>query len=277
MNESEIRQKIAEAAKKVRDTKPLAPSITNTVTVNFVANAQIASGGSAAMVYLPDEGEFIAQVGDAVYINVGTLFPIYAETLPRTARTLHENKKNWVLDPVAIGIGSLRTELLRGFKQYPPTIVRGNASEIIALAKLWGIETAATSKGPSGVDSVDDVASAKSAAMALAKFIGGAVAVSGKTDFVTDGRICAYSEGGSHFMEKITGAGCSLGGVCAVFAAVTDPFTAALSATQLYNLAGKRAEAKSDAPASFQANFIDEVYKATPKDIAQNPCRFEEN
>ncbi len=276
MNETDIRKKIAEAAKKVRETKPLAPSITNTVTVNFVANAQIASGGSAAMVYLPDEGACVATIGGAVYINMGTLFPFYAETLPRTARTLHELKKNWVLDPVGIGIGSLRSELIRGFKQYPPTIIRGNASEIIAVAKLWGIETDASSKGPSGVDSVDDVESAEKAAMALARFIGGAVAVSGKTDLVTDGKICAYSEGGSHFMEKITGAGCSLGGVCAVFASVADPFTAALSATQLYNLAGKRAEAKSQAPASFQMNFIDELYLARPEDIGANPCRFEE-
>lgn len=277
MNESEIRQKIAEAAKTVRETKPLAPSITNTVTINFVANAQLAAGGSAAMVYLPDEGECVANIGAAVYINMGTLFPVYAETLPRTVRTLHELKKKWVLDPVGIGIGSLRSELIRGFKHYPPAIIRGNASEIIAVAKLWGVLADSTSQGPSGVDSVDDVASARQAAMALATFTGGAVAVSGATDFVTDGKTCAYSEGGSHFMEKITGAGCSLGGVCAVFAAVADPFIAALSATQLYNLAGKRAEAKSDAPASFQVNFIDELYRASAEDIAANPCRFECN
>ena len=275
MNETEIRQKIVEAAKKVRETKPLAPSITNTVTVNFVANAQIACGGSAAMVYLPDEGEFVAKIGGAVYINMGTLLPVYADTLPRTARTLHELKKHWVLDPVGIGIGSLRSDLLRGFKKYPPAIIRGNASEIIALAKLWDIEKESASKGPSGVDSIDDVASAINAAMELAAFTGGAVAVSGKTDLVTDGKICAWSQGGSHFMEKITGAGCSLGGVCAVYAAVTDPFTAALAASQHYNLAGKRAEEKSNAPASFQVNFIDELYRASPEDIGANPCRFE--
>ena len=107
---------------------------------------------------------------------------------------------------------------------------------------------------------MDDVASAKSAAMALAKFIGGAVAVSGKTDFVTDGRICAYSEGGSHFMEKITGAGCSLGGVICVYANVATPFAAALTGTVVYNEAAKKAEAKSRGPASFMQNFIDEIY-----------------
>lgn len=57
------------------------PSITNTVTINLVANTQLAAGGSAAMVYLPDEGEAMAQAGEALYINMGTIFPIYEETL----------------------------------------------------------------------------------------------------------------------------------------------------------------------------------------------------
>lgn len=270
MTEKEIRANIAAAVSQVRKTTPLAPSITNTVTINFVANAQLAAGGSAAMVYLPDEGERVAEIGGAVYINMGTLFPIYEETLPRTAKKLAALKKNWVLDPVGLGIGSLRTKLVSGFKENPPSIIRGNASEIIAVAKLWGIAEDASSDGPKGVDSVDTVFSAEPAAQALARFIGGAVAVSGKEDLVTDGTHVVYSRGGSHFMEKITGAGCSLGGVCAVYACVTEPFIAALAATQLYNVAGKRAEAISDAPGSFQVAFIDELYKASPEDIAGN-------
>jgi len=277
MTEDLIKSKIAEAVQKVREQKPLAPSITNTVTVNFVANAQIAVGGSAAMVYLPDEGEFVSEIGGAVYVNAGTMFPIYEETLPRTAKRLFELKKQWSLDPVGIGIGSLRTKLLKGFKDFPPSIVRGNASEIIALSRLWGIE-AASSSGPKGVDTVDSVSDAEKAAKALASFInqkrgglGGAVTVSGVEDFVTDGTIGVYSKGGSHFMEKITGAGCSLGGVCAVYACVAEPFIAALTATQIYNLAGKRAEKKVKAPASFQTAFLDELYLASPKDVANNP------
>ena len=81
-----------------------------------------------------------------------------------------------------------------------------------------------------GVDSTDTVNAAKAAAAALAKWTGGAVAVSGETDLVTDGTVFAYSKGGSHFMEKVTGSGCSLGGVAAVYAAAASPFIAALTA-----------------------------------------------
>lgn len=276
LNHENIKKQIIETVKIVKDTNPMAGSITNTVTINFVANAQLAAGGSAAMVYLPDEGEFLALAGGATYINVGTLFPIYEETLPLTAKTLFDNQKPWVLDPVAIGIGSLRTKLLLNFKEYKPSVIRGNASEIIALAGLWGLEGGSGESKVRGVDSTDEVFKAKGAAVALAKWTGGAVAVSGETDLVTDGKILAYSHGGSHFMEKITGSGCSLGGVIAVYLTASSPFIAALTGTAVYNLAGKRAAEKTNALGSFQVHFLDELYKATGEDIAENPFEIEE-
>ena len=275
-SKEEIRKQIIEAVKKVKETNPMAGSITNTVTINFVANAQLAVGGSAAMVYLPDEGEFLAAAGGATYINVGTLLPVYEDTLPRTAKALHEAGKPWVLDPVAIGIGELRTNLLKQFKEYKPSVIRGNASEVIALAGLWELDGGSGSSNVRGVDSTDTVTAAKNAAVALAKYTGGAVAVSGKTDLVTDGETVVYSKGGSHFMEKITGCGCSLGGVVAVYATAASPFIAALTATNVYNLAGSRAEAKVNAPGSFYVQFIDELYLASPEEIADNPIEIEE-
>lgn len=275
MNKETIRQRLIQAAQQVREKKPLAPSITNSVTIEFVANAQLAVGGSAAMVYLPDEGEFIARTGSAVYLNVGTLFPVYEQTLPRLAQALQESGTPWVLDPVAIGIGELRTHLLRDLKPYRPSIIRGNASEILVLAGLWELEGFTGSTNTRGVDTADPVAAARQAAVALARHTGGAVAVSGETDLVTDGTTLAWSQGGSPMMERITGCGCSLGGVAAVYAGVTDPFTAALAATNVYNLAGARAEQTSPGPGSFRANFLDQLYLATPEDIADNPFTLE--
>lgn len=271
-----IQSEMIQAVETVKRTNPMAGSITNTVTINFVANAQLAVGGSAAMVYLPDEAEFLAGAGGATYINVGTLFPIYEETLPCAAKVLHEAGKPWVLDPVAVGIGSLRTQLLQQFKDYKPTIIRGNASEIIALAGLWELDGGTSESNVRGVDSTDSVHAAKTAAIALAKWTGGAVAVSGETDLITDGKLMAISYGGSYFMEKITGAGCSLGGVVAVYATASSPFIAALTATAVYNVAAKRAELKVDGPGSFQVQFLDELYKATPEEIANNPFEIEE-
>lgn len=276
MDKKEIQRQIADAVRAVKAGNPMAGSVTNSVTINFVANAQLAVGGSAAMVYLPDEGEFLALAGGATYINMGTLLPVYEQTLPRTAKALHEAGKPWVLDPVAIGIGSMRTELLRQFKPWKPSVIRGNASEIIGLAALWELDTAAAAGGTRGVDATDSVDAARSAAVALARWTGGAVAVSGVTDLVTDGRIVVRSHGGSHFMEKVTGCGCSLGGVVAVYATAASPLIAALTGTAVYNLAGARAEAKVQGPGSFQVQFLDELYLATPEEIAENPFEIEE-
>ncbi len=276
INKEEIQNQVIQTVETVRRTNPIAGSVTNTVTINFVANAQLAIGGSAAMVYLPDEGEFLAKSGAATYINVGTLLPIYEQTLPHIVKVLQETDKPWVLDPVAVGIGSLRTQLLREFKEYKPDVIRGNASEIIALAGLWGLEGGTDLSNVRGVDSTDLVITAKTAAVALSKWTGGAVAVSGKTDLITDGHIIIFSHGGSHFMKKITGSGCSLGGVVAVYATAASPFIAALTATAVYNLAGSRAENKADGPGNFQVQFLDELYKATALDIANNPFEIEE-
>lgn len=275
-SKKEIQDRIIQAVETVKRTNPMAGSITNSVTINLVANTQLAVGGAAAMVYMPDEGEFLAKAGGATYINVGTLLPIYEQTLPLTAKTLHEANKPWVLDPVAIGIGSLRTQLLRQFKEYKPAIIRGNPSEIMALAGLWGLDGGTKQSNVRGVDSTDSVSDAKDAAIALAKWTGGAVAVSGITDLVTDGSVIAFSHGGSHFLEKITGAGCALGGVIAVYATAASPFIAALAGTAVFNLAGARAEKKADGPGSFQVHFIDELYNASPENIANNPFEVED-
>lgn len=137
LTEAMIRKQVAEAAEKARQTTPLAGSITNFVTVDFVANAQLAVGGSAAMVYLPDEARSLVRLGSSFYINVGTLLPVYAESVPAAMDEAAATDKPWVLDPVALGIGTLRTELLQHARSCHPAVIRGNASEIIALADLW--------------------------------------------------------------------------------------------------------------------------------------------
>ncbi|WP_124061441.1 hydroxyethylthiazole kinase [Gordonibacter sp. Marseille-P4307] len=276
MTRSELALRVAETVEKTKASCPLAGSITNAVTVNLVANAQLAVGGSAAMVNFADEAEGLIEVGGAFYVNMGALFPVHAESIPKAARAACDRGKTLVLDPVGIGLGEVRTRILLDLKSTRPLVVRGNASEIIALSRLWELELSAGGAGPRGVDASDEVEDALPAALALARFTGGAVAVSGAIDLVTDGSRIVRCGGGSPLMTKVTGMGCSLGGVVAVYAAQADPFTAALTGVLAYNRAGRRAEAIADAPSSFQAAFIDELYRATGKDVAAQPFELEE-
>lgn len=266
--------RVAAAVQAVREANPLAGSVTNGVTMEFVANAQLAAGGSAAMVYLPDEAEYLVEASGAFYVNMGTLMPVYEETIPAATRKAVALGRPWVLDPVGIGIGSLRGRLLADMAACPPSIIRGNASEILALAALWGLSD---EQGcVRGVDATDEVAAARTAAVELARWTRGAVAVSGEEDLVTDGHTVATCRGGSPLMEKVTGFGCSLGGVMAVHAASADPFTAALASVLLYNLAGSRAAGAAQAPASFKAAFLDELYRADAMDVSGNHLSLQE-
>lgn len=274
-----IRTKIKQAVTDVHEQTPLAQSFTNFVTINLVANAQLAAGGTAAMSYLPDDVIATAEIAGSNYINVGTLLPFFKDALPEIAYKLHKNGKTWVLDPVAAGIGETRTAILESFRTYPPTIVRGNASEIIALDEIWGLADAAASSTPTtrpaGVETVDEVDTAVDAAKRVARHLAkrspvgkGAVAVSGTVDLVTDGERTFRLPGGSAMMTKITGAGCSLGGVTATYLAVSEPLVAAFSASLLYNRASEIAETKSDGPGSFQVALLDALWNVTADQVA---------
>ncbi|WP_291531750.1 hydroxyethylthiazole kinase [Bifidobacterium sp. UBA4282] len=277
-----LRARIAEAVHAVRDTTPLAQSFTNFVTINLVANAQLAVGGTAAMSYLPDDVLDIAAICGATYINVGTLLPFYKDALADIARGLHDQGKPWVLDPVAAGLGATRTAILESFRDVPPTVVRGNASEIIVLDRMWELSDMTADAGepttrPAGVESADEVESAMPAARRIARHLAahsndgqGAVAVSGAVDFVTDGTRGYRLPGGSALMTKITGAGCSLGGVVGTYLAVADPLTAAMAASLHFNRAGEIAEAAAHGPGSFQTEFLDALWNVTAEQIAES-------
>lgn len=277
-----LRRRIGDAVRAVRTRTPLAQSFTNFVTINLVANAQLAAGGSAAMSLLPDDILDLASLAESTYINVGTLLPFYPDALGKIASSLHAMGHHWVLDPVAAGIGTTRTGILTSFRDNPPTIVRANASEILALHAMWHLGQATTndqsSNRPAGVESVDTVDAARSAAIDLARFMAAsspdgtaAVAVSGASDLVTDGEHTYHLTGGSAMMTKITGAGCSLGGVMATYLSVSDPLTAALAASALFNRAAEHAQSICHGPGSFQTALLDALWNVTAEQVADSP------
>jgi hydroxyethylthiazole kinase len=140
-----------------------------------------------------------------------------------------------------------------------PGIIRGNASEIIALAG-----SAAAGKG---ADTADAVADAEGAARALALQTGGVVAVTGEVDFVTDGTAAFRVAGGHALMPRITVMGCSLTGVVAAFAVDQPALPATVAALAYYAVAGDDAGKVAAGPASFQTAFIDALYALAPEDV----------
>ena len=241
---------------------PLVHCITNYVAMNIAANVVLAAGASPAMVHSDLEVADFVPISGALTINIGTLSPTWVAAMQKAADTAVATGKPWVLDPVAHFATPYRGEVVRDLIARKPSIIRGNASEILALS---GAATAGK-----GADSGDSVADAHSAATALAKAQGCVVAITGEVDFVTDGTRAAQILGGSDLMPKITAMGCSLTALMGAFAAIAPPFEATVAALAMFAEAGDRAARKADGPGSFQIAFLDALSHIAPADLAKD-------
>jgi hydroxyethylthiazole kinase len=234
----------------LRATVPLVHCLTNTVVQAITANALLAVGAAPAMVDAPQEAGDFAAVASAVLVNVGTVHERTAEAMRLAAASAGAAGTPWVLDPVAVGGLAYRTALAVDLLQLRPTVVRGNASEVMALAGAGA--------GGRGVDSTAGAEDAAAAAAELALRTGGVVAVSGVVDLLTDGRRTVRVGGGSSLLTRTTGAGCALGAVVAAYLAVTDdPLTAAVAGHAHVALAAERAAGIAPGPGTFAAAWLD--------------------
>ena len=237
----------------LRRERPLVQCLTNSVTTNFVANALLAIGASPAMADIPGEAGVLARVAGAVLINAGTPSSEQREAMVEAVEAAGAAGTPWVLDPVGVGALPVRTELVRRLLVRGPAVVRGNASEIRALAGAGA--------GARGVDAIDEVDAAADAAIEVARRSGAVVAVSGAVDLLTDGDTVVRIANGTELFTRITGAGCALGAITAAFAAVAHPDgrEAVVAACSTYAVAGELAAARADRPGSFAVALLDEL------------------
>jgi hydroxyethylthiazole kinase len=250
------------AVDEVRSHTPLVQCITNSVVVNFTANALLSLGAAAAMVDIPGESAPFARIVSGLLINLGTPTAEQRTAMFEAADAANDAGTPWVLDPVAVGFLPVRTPLAFALRDLGPTVVRGNASEIIAIA--------GAGRGGRGVDSSDEVDAALTAATALARTTGGIVAVSGPVDVITDGRDLVQIANGHPLLTQITGGGCALGAVMAAFAAVgDDPFASTVAAVTVYTVAAEIAAESAAGPGSFAVGFLDALANITADDITR--------
>jgi hydroxyethylthiazole kinase len=238
---------------RLRERTPLVQSITNAVVTNFTANVLLAVGAAPAMTDIPTEAGPFARIASGVLLNLGTPQAEQREAMVEAATAANEAGTPWVLDPVAVGFLPVRTALAAELLALRPTIVRGNASEIIALAGLGA--------GGRGVDSTDSVDSAIEAATAIARASGAVVAISGPTDVITDGERIVRCSNGHAWLTLVTGGGCALGAVLAAFASLDDDrLLTTVAATTAYTVAAQLAAAESRGPGSFAPAFLDQLH-----------------
>ena len=245
---------IKEIVYRLKDSGPLVLSLTNFVTMEFVANCLLAVG-AAPIMWLSEDGlEELVALSSVIYINTGTLSASSKGLMRKAVELSLRYEKQIVLDPVGAGATSIITELARDVAR-AAKIIRGNASEILALGNESFLSR--------GVEAVHTTEQAVGTADAIASELGATIVVSGAVDYVTDGDRSEKSAFGSPIMKNITGMGCAMTSVIAAMLAVEDdPFIAAKVGAQYFSICGELASSVSKSPGSFRTAFIDSLYEA---------------
>lgn len=248
---------VVDALDALQRTGPLVLCQTNNVVTGFTANVLLAAGCSPAMVDDVEDAEVFAAVADGLLVNLGTLTHERSDAM--RAAVGARGDRPWVLDPVAAGPLPARTALARELLAQRPTVLRGNASEILGVA-------GATSAGR-GVDAGDGPEAALGAASDLRERYGCVVAVSGPIDVITDGTVTVRVAGGHPLMTHVTGVGCALGALVAATLAVAPPIIAATAATALLCAAGSRAAEGGVGPGTFAVRLLDRLADLSPAQV----------
>lgn len=248
----------------VRTRSPLVHNITNYVTVNDVANILLASGASPIMADDIGEVEDITTICAGLNINIGTL---NSRTIPgmfAAGRKASELGHPVLLDPVGAGASALRTNTARELAaQIPFTVIRGNISEIKALAAGSG-STKGVDADVADAVTEDNLDAGVAFAKAAASQFGTIVAITGAIDLVADENTCYVIRNGRAEMGRITGTGCQLSGLLTAYLAANprNELEAAAAAVSSMGLAGELAwvrMAEGDGNSTYRNRIIDAI------------------
>ncbi|MEN8417340.1 hydroxyethylthiazole kinase [Acinetobacter radioresistens] len=256
-------QQVIQAWTRLQEQQPLVQCITNSVATNYAANILLAAGASPAMIDNPFEAESFANVTSALSINLGTPTTEQMQAMLISAQTVDHKNTPWVLDPVGYGpVLKWRSSMVDQLLAFKPSVIRGNASEISALA---GKQVQAK-----GVDSTISSHTVYRQAQCLLVH-SECIAISGEADFILSRELGLVIQvnGGSYLQPKVTATGCALGALIAAYSAVTTPTIAALAAHLHFAIAGKLSYEKIASVGSFNVVFMDYIHTLNSEMLLQ--------
>jgi hydroxyethylthiazole kinase len=251
---------------RLRASRPLVQAVTNFVSMDIAANALLAIGASPAMIHAPEEVEEFVALASALVVNIGTLSTSFLTGMIAAAAAADRIGRSWVLDPVGAGATRFRNDAILQLLSHRPAAIRGNASEIISVARIAGLHDDLAT--PKGVDSAHETDAARDSAIALARRFNCVVAATGAVDLVTDGERLVLLRNGSPMMAQVTAVGCALSGIVAAFLALTpDRYAATAAAIAIYGVVGEMAAERAAGPGSFRVAFVDGLDAVNGDDI----------
>lgn len=223
----------------IAQSQPRVQCITNSVAMDFSSDVLLAVGARISLTLGRDEiQEFVAKC-DSLSVNIGTLDVARKGIIEPAIETALYYNRPWILDPVSVHISEKRCHYARTLLEYNPSVIRGNAAEIKALA---------------GRNSPD-------APWLLAQQTGAIVAQTGQSDIITDGKQAFMIANGHPMQTSVTAMGCAATAFIGAFLAVNScPFDATVQALLAFSIAGELAVKKSQGPGSLHTHILDTLY-----------------
>jgi len=196
-------------------------------------------------------------------LNMGTLDDHWIASMLAALGAAREHGKPVVFDPVGAGATPFRTETAQRLLEAGGiSVIRGNASEIAALAGVAG--------RTKGVDSLDESLQVAEVAMSLTTYCE-AISISGHKDVVVSRERRCVLGNGCAMMTRVTGMGCTATALTGAFLAVqADPFLAAAHAMAVMGIAGEVASQQSNGPGSLRTRFLDALYNLDERTLASS-------
>lgn len=257
---------LKERLDQVRRSRPLIHNITNYVTVNDCANILLACGGSPIMADDIGEAAEITSICGGLNINIGTLNQRTIPAMFAAGKKAGELGHPIVLDPVGAGASQLRTKTAAELiNEVPVSVIRGNSSEIKALASGSG-STKGVDADISDAVTKDRLDEAVRFAKAFAQKTGAVIAITGAIDIVADAETAYCIFNGHPMMSAVTGTGCQLSALTAAFITANQDaaLEAAAAAVCMMGICGEIAKERlsdTDGNASYRNYLIDAVYR----------------
>ncbi len=259
LNKERLIEDLCEAIVNLRDKKPLIEQVTNYVTINDCANVTLAIGASPVMGDGFEEVDQMTMISDALVINYGVINGASLKTMIKAGKTANKHNIGIVLDPVGVGATQFRNKAIVDLlTQVHPTIIKGNASEIMSLS---GMNTQSK-----GVDSSADSLEAIDAALKVARDHRCVCAVTGRIDIITDGRYIVKIYNESDLLSYITGTGCMITSLAASFlGGGASPLVSAVGGILAMSIAGEEAAIRENEEnngiASYREDVMNNIYK----------------
>lgn len=200
----------------VKSTSPNVHCLTNVVTMQDVANMLLVAGGSAIMAQDKKEMEEITQISSATLINMGVPSDEKIAAYIVAGKTANRLGHPVVFDPVGVGASKYRKSCAEEIlKNVNPDIIRCNQEE---AKVLLGLNSEIVSNGVESSIKLTESEQEKTA-IALANKFDTIAFISGSLDTISDGNIVLKIDGGDSRMRRVSGTGCMLSAMCALFAA----------------------------------------------------------